>query len=107
MLTSTGRKSGAQADHAADLPTAREDTWWWPPTAAAIRRARSSPVKDDPIVAVQVRADHHTARVRVATADEKPELWLITSATLLLRAKAVQAHGGPVMRWEEFRADLE
>jgi hypothetical protein len=30
---------------------------------------------DDPIVAVQVNADRHTARARLATAEEKPELW--------------------------------
>jgi len=32
-------------------------------------------------VAVQVKADHHTARARVATAEEKPELWRIMTAT--------------------------
>jgi deazaflavin-dependent oxidoreductase (nitroreductase family) len=35
----------------------------------------------DPIVAVQVKADHLTARARVATAEEKPELWRIMTAT--------------------------
>ena len=35
----------------------------------------------DPIAAVQVKADHHTARARVATAEEKPELWRIMTAT--------------------------
>ena len=38
-------------------------------------------LQDDPIVAVQVKADHHTARARVATAEEKPELWRIMTAT--------------------------
>ena len=33
-------------------------------------------LRDDPIVVVPVRADHHTARARVATAEEKPELLL-------------------------------
>ena len=28
-------------------------------------------------MAVQVEADHHTTRARVATAEEKPELWRI------------------------------
>jgi hypothetical protein len=32
-------------------------------------------------VALQVKADHHTARARVATAGEKPELWRIMTAT--------------------------
>jgi serine/threonine protein kinase len=31
-------------------------------------------LQDDPIVAVHVKADHHTARALVATAEEKPEL---------------------------------
>jgi hypothetical protein len=31
-------------------------------------------------VAVQVKADHHTARARVATAEDKPELWRIMTA---------------------------
>lgn len=31
-------------------------------------------VQDDPIVAVQAKADHRTARARVATAEEKPDL---------------------------------
>ena len=38
-------------------------------------------LQDDPIVAVQVKADQHTARARVATAEEKPELWRIMTAT--------------------------
>ena len=38
-------------------------------------------LQDDPIVAVQVKADDHTARARVATAEEKPELWRIMTAT--------------------------
>jgi hypothetical protein len=37
-------------------------------------------LQDDPIVAVQVKAEHHTARARVATAEEKPELWRIGDA---------------------------
>jgi deazaflavin-dependent oxidoreductase (nitroreductase family) len=35
----------------------------------------------DPIVDVQVKADHYTARARVASAEEKPELWRIMTAT--------------------------
>ena len=33
------------------------------------------------LLTVQVKADHHTARARFATAEEKPELWRITTAT--------------------------
>jgi hypothetical protein len=38
-------------------------------------------LQDDPIVAVQVKADHHTARARVTTAEQKPELRRIMTAT--------------------------
>ena len=38
-------------------------------------------LQDDPIVTVQVTADRHTARARVATAREKPEPWHIMTAT--------------------------
>jgi deazaflavin-dependent oxidoreductase (nitroreductase family) len=37
-------------------------------------------LQGDLIVAVQVKADHHAARARVATAEEKPELWRIMTA---------------------------
>ena len=35
----------------------------------------------DPTVEVQVKADHHSARARLASAEEKPELWRIMTAT--------------------------
>jgi deazaflavin-dependent oxidoreductase (nitroreductase family) len=35
----------------------------------------------DPIVGVQVRREHYSARARVATAAERPELWRIMTAT--------------------------
>jgi deazaflavin-dependent oxidoreductase (nitroreductase family) len=35
----------------------------------------------DPIVGVQVKGEHCTARARVATAAERPELWRIMTAT--------------------------
>ena len=38
-------------------------------------------LQDDPNVAVQVKAEHHTVRARVATAEEKPQLWRIMTAT--------------------------
>jgi deazaflavin-dependent oxidoreductase (nitroreductase family) len=38
-------------------------------------------LQDDPSVAVQVKADRFAARARVATAQEKPELWRIMTAT--------------------------
>ena len=38
-------------------------------------------LQDDPNVAVQVKTAHHTVRARVATPEEKPELWRIMTAT--------------------------
>jgi hypothetical protein len=38
-------------------------------------------LQNDPIESVQVRADHHVARARVATAEEKPDMWRIMTAT--------------------------
>jgi deazaflavin-dependent oxidoreductase (nitroreductase family) len=38
-------------------------------------------LEDDPIVTVQVKADQRTARARVATAEEKPDLWGTMTAT--------------------------
>ena len=38
-------------------------------------------LRDDPIVTVQVKAEHQAARARVAAAEEKPELWRIMTAT--------------------------
>ena len=35
----------------------------------------------DPLVGVQLKAEHQAARARVATAEEKPELWRIMTAT--------------------------
>ena len=72
---------GCQADHAADLPTRADDY-----RVVASNGGGDPPgwflnLQADPIVAVQVKADHHTARARVATAEEKPELWRIMSAT--------------------------
>jgi deazaflavin-dependent oxidoreductase (nitroreductase family) len=38
-------------------------------------------LQGDPIVAVRVKADHHDARARAVTAEEKPERWRIMTAT--------------------------
>jgi deazaflavin-dependent oxidoreductase (nitroreductase family) len=81
LLITTWAQLGCQADHAADLPTARRRL-----CSGGLQRRRRSPgwflnLQDDPIVAVQVKADYHTARARVATAEEKPELWRIMTAT--------------------------
>jgi deazaflavin-dependent oxidoreductase (nitroreductase family) len=77
LLTTTGRKLGCQAGHAADLPTARRRL------LVVVSNSGGDPpgwflnLRDDPILAVQVKADHHTAPARAATAEEKPELYAL------------------------------
>jgi hypothetical protein len=38
-------------------------------------------LQEDPTVGLQVKAEHHIARARIAAAEEKPELWRIMTAT--------------------------
>jgi deazaflavin-dependent oxidoreductase (nitroreductase family) len=77
LLTTTGRNSGAKRTtpliyqrHGDDYLVVASNGGGDPP-------GWFLNLQDDPIVAVQVKADHHTARARVATAEEKPELWRI------------------------------
>ena len=81
LLTTTGRKSGAKRTtpliyqrHGDDYLVVASNGGGDPP-------GRFLNLQDDPIVDVQVKADHHSARARVATAEEKPELWRIMTAT--------------------------
>jgi len=81
LLTTTGRNSGAKRTtpliyqrHGDDYPVVASNGGGDPP-------GWFLNLQDDPIVAVQVKADDHTARARVATAEEKPELWRIMTAT--------------------------
>src|SRR4051812_46255609 len=81
LLTTTGRNSGAKRTtpliyqrHGDDYLVVASNGGGDPP-------GWFLNLQDDPIVAVQVKADHHTARARIATAEEKPELWRIMTAT--------------------------
>jgi deazaflavin-dependent oxidoreductase (nitroreductase family) len=81
LLTTTGRNSGAKRTtpliyqrHGDDYLVVASNGGGDPPGWLLN-------LQDDPIVAVQVKSDHHTARARVATAEEKPELWRIMTAT--------------------------
>jgi deazaflavin-dependent oxidoreductase (nitroreductase family) len=81
LLTTTGRNSGAKRTtpliyqrHGDDFLVVASNGGGDPP-------GWFLNLQDDPIVAVQVKADHHTGRARVATAEEKPELWRIMTAT--------------------------
>lgn len=66
LLTTTGRNSGVKRTTPLIYQRHGDEYLVVPSTAAAIH---------------QVKADHHTARARVATAEEKPELWRIMTAT--------------------------
>jgi deazaflavin-dependent oxidoreductase (nitroreductase family) len=81
LLTTTGRNSGAKRTtpliyqrHGADYLVVASNGGGDPPGWFLNLQA-------DPDVTVQVKADHHTARARVATAEEKPDLWRIMTAT--------------------------
>lgn len=81
LLTTTGRKSGAKRTtpriyqrHGHDFLVVASNGGGAPP-------GWFLNLQDDPSVAVQAKAEHHTARARVATAEEKPELWCIMTAT--------------------------
>jgi deazaflavin-dependent oxidoreductase (nitroreductase family) len=82
LLTTTGRNSGAKRTtpliyqrHGDDFLVVASNGGGAPP-------GWFLNLQGDPVVAVQIKADHHTARAPVATAEEKPELWRITRAGL-------------------------
>jgi hypothetical protein len=81
LLTTTGRNSGAKRTTPLIYNGTETTTSWWPPTAAAIDPAGSSTFKTIRSWPCRSRPTHHTARARVATAEEKPELWRIMTAT--------------------------
>ena len=81
LLTTTGRNSGAKRTtpliyqrHGDDYLVVASNGGGDPP-------GWFLNLQDGPIVALQVKADQHTARARVATAEEKPELWRTMTAT--------------------------
>ena len=82
LLTPTGRNSGAKRttplidqQHGDDYLVVASNGGRGDPPGWLIN------LQDNPIVAVQLKADHLTARARVATAEETPELWRIMAAT--------------------------
>ena len=81
LLTTTGRNTGAERTtpliyqrHGDDLLVVASNGGGDPP-------GWFLNLQNDPNVTVQIKADHHTVRARVATAEEKPELWRIMTAT--------------------------
>jgi deazaflavin-dependent oxidoreductase (nitroreductase family) len=80
LLTTAGRNAGAKRTtpliyqhHGDDLVVVASNGGGKPP-------GWFLNLHNDPIVAVQVKAETHTTRARVATAEEKPELWRIMTA---------------------------
>lgn len=80
LLTTTGRKSGAKRTTSLIYQPQGDDYLVVASNGGGDPPGWFPNLQDDPIVAVQVKADHHTARARVATAEEKPELWRIMTA---------------------------
>ena len=80
LLTTTGRNSGAKRTTPLIYQRHGDDYLWWPPTAAAIHPAGSSTFKTIRSWPCRSRPTN-TARARVATAEEKPELWRTMTAT--------------------------
>ncbi len=81
LLTTTGRRSGAERvtpliyqRHGDDLVVVASNGGGNPP-------GWFHNLEADPTVTVQVKAGRHTARARVATPEERPELWRIMTAT--------------------------
>jgi deazaflavin-dependent oxidoreductase (nitroreductase family) len=81
LLTTTGRRSGEKRTtpliyqrHGDDYLVVASNGGGDPP-------AWLLNLQEDPSVDVQVRAGHHAARARIASAEEKPELWRIMTAT--------------------------
>jgi deazaflavin-dependent oxidoreductase (nitroreductase family) len=74
LLTTTGRNSGAKRTTPLIYQRHGEDYLVVASNGGGDPPGWLLDLQDDPIVAVQVKADHQTARARVATAEEKPEL---------------------------------
>jgi deazaflavin-dependent oxidoreductase (nitroreductase family) len=76
ILTTTGRKSGAERKNALIYGMAGES----PMVVASRGGSPQHPgwyhnLREHPEVQVQIRGDRFTARARDATAEERPELW--------------------------------
>jgi deazaflavin-dependent oxidoreductase (nitroreductase family) len=81
LLTTTGRNSGTKRTTPLIYQRHEDDHLVVASNGGGDLPGSFLNLQDDPIVALQVKADHHTARARVATAEEKPELWRIMTAT--------------------------
>jgi deazaflavin-dependent oxidoreductase (nitroreductase family) len=82
VLTATGRNSGAERTTPLIYQRHADDVLVVASNGGGDPAGWFLDLRDDPIAGVQVRADHHTTRARVATAQEKPELWRIMTPTV-------------------------
>jgi deazaflavin-dependent oxidoreductase (nitroreductase family) len=81
LLTTTGRRSGAR--RTTPLIYQRHGDAY---LVVASNGGGAPPgwflnLRDDPVADVQVKADHHAVRARVAAVEERPDLWSIMTAT--------------------------
>jgi deazaflavin-dependent oxidoreductase (nitroreductase family) len=81
LLTTTGRRSGAERTTPLIYQRHGDAFLVVASNGGGDLPAWFLNLQADPAVTVQVKADHHTARARVATLEEKPELWRIMTAT--------------------------
>jgi deazaflavin-dependent oxidoreductase (nitroreductase family) len=81
LLTTTGRKTGAKRTTPLIYQCDGDDYLVVASNGGAGPPGWFLNLLDDPNVAVQVKADTYTVRARVATPEEKPELWRIMTAT--------------------------
>jgi deazaflavin-dependent oxidoreductase (nitroreductase family) len=81
LLITTGRNTGAKRTTPLIYQRHGDDFLVVASNGGADPPGWSLNLQDDPNVAVQVKADTHSVRARVATPEEKPELWRIMTAT--------------------------
>jgi deazaflavin-dependent oxidoreductase (nitroreductase family) len=81
LLTTTGRTSGVERTAPLIYQRHGDDLLVVASNGGGDAPSWFLNLERDPLVTVQVKADRHTARARVATAEERPELWRIMTAT--------------------------
>jgi deazaflavin-dependent oxidoreductase (nitroreductase family) len=81
LLITTGRKTGAKRTTPLIYQRHGDDFLVVASNGGADPPGWFLNLQDDPNLTVQVKADTHSVRARVATPKEKPELWRIMTAT--------------------------
>lgn len=81
LLTTTGRLSGAERTAALIYQRYGDDYLVVASNGGGAAPGWFLNLQADPVVSVQIKSDHLTARARVATDEEMPALWRIMTAT--------------------------